>query len=184
MKKLTTISLFIFWMVMTAILSASLFYYQTNKDNQKNSSFISGLNNSVAPGAIDFAGSKTIDINTASKTLSMEEVAKHNNAKDCWLVIEGKIYSVSSYIAAHPGGAGTIIPTCGTDSTKAYNTKNEGSSHSKNAHALLAGYYIGNLNQETTVQQVKQNVQTTNTITPPASAGDEDEGGGEEGEDD
>lgn len=147
MKKLTTISLFIFWMVMTAILSASLFYYQNNKDSQKNNYIVSGTNTNVVSNTDSVVNSEAAAIKAVGKSLTIEEVAKHNTASDCWLLIEGKIYSVASYIAAHPGGAGTIIPTCGTDATKAYNTKNGNDPHSGNAHALLANYYIGDLNQ-------------------------------------
>ncbi|MFZ4632224.1 MAG: cytochrome b5 domain-containing protein [Patescibacteria group bacterium] len=153
MKKLTTISLFIFWMVLTAILAASLLSYQNNKDSQNSSASIAGIYNEPGATSTDKlsnaqeSNAKTAASTTSKLKLNMAEIIKHNSGTDCWLLIEGKIYDVTSYIAAHPGGARTIIPTCGTDATQAYATKNTGNSHSGNAHALLANYYFGTLNQ-------------------------------------
>ncbi|KAK5628715.1 hypothetical protein RRF57_004430 [Xylaria bambusicola] len=48
------------------------------------------------------------------------EVAKHNTEKDCWVVINGKIWDVSDFLAEHPGGAGVIGKYAGRDATEAY----------------------------------------------------------------
>jgi len=110
-------------------------------------------------------------------TLNMTEIAKHNKSSDCWLLVNNKVYNVSSYISAHPGGSGTIIPNCGKESTQLYNTKGGNKPHSGNANNMLAAYYVGNLNQQTSQQQVQQTVQNTNTIVPPQNSGGDDEGG-------
>jgi cytochrome b involved in lipid metabolism len=76
---------------------------------------------------------------------TMAEISKHNSTSDCWLLISDKVYDVTSYMSMHPGGIRTIAPTCGTDATYAYDTKNEGSPHSSYATQLLQDYFVGNL---------------------------------------
>lgn len=139
MKKLTALSLFIFWALVAALLTSGLVFYQNNQQVKAPA----GTNQAQQAGAT-----------TLTQVLSIQEIAKHNNASSCWLLIEGKVYDVSLYIYQHPGNADTIIPTCGTDATKAYNTKGKTSRpspHSQNAYELLKQFYIGDLGQAPTV---------------------------------
>jgi hypothetical protein len=47
-------------------------------------------------GQADGSGSRLAEIPLA-------EVGKHNSAHDCWLVIHGYVYDVTSFLASHPG---------------------------------------------------------------------------------
>lgn len=131
MKKLTLISLFIFWAFVTSLFTAG-FALQEKTNNPTPQNNPAQL---IAQGTI----------------LTKEELAKHASASSCWLLIDKKIYDVTSYLNQHPGDADTILPTCGTDATRAYSTKGRTTSpspHSQNAHELLKAYYIGDLGQE------------------------------------
>lgn len=77
---------------------------------------------------------------------TMTEISQHNNTDDCWLVISGRVYNVTNYIQAHPGGK-TILEGCGQDATQLFETRPMGSGtpHSQRAKNLLDNYYIGNL---------------------------------------
>ncbi len=77
---------------------------------------------------------------------TMEEVAKHNSKEDCWLLIDGKIYDVTNFIASHPGG-NEILAGCGKDATELFETRPTGSGtpHSENAREIREGFYIGDL---------------------------------------
>lgn len=77
----------------------------------------------------------------ASSGITMATVALHNTQSDCWIVISGKVYSVSSYIPMHPGGAKKIVRYCGNNATSPYN----GEGHSSYADSLLGQYLVGPL---------------------------------------
>ena len=38
-----------------------------------------------------------------SKKLHGDEVAKHNDAESCWVIIHGRAYDVTEFMPEHPG---------------------------------------------------------------------------------
>lgn len=52
--------------------------------------------------------------------LTYTEVGKHNTKTDCWVIIHGKVYNVSSFLHEHPGGSSVILKYGGKDATKAF----------------------------------------------------------------
>lgn len=74
-------------------------------------------------------------------SFTAQQVSTHNTQSDCWVIMNGKVYNITSYIPNHPGGTGTITPYCGKDAAAAFGSI----SHSQNANNLLAGFFIGNL---------------------------------------
>jgi cytochrome b involved in lipid metabolism len=159
MKKLVGVSLFIFWAILTALLTAGLILYQNKAD--------------VCP---TLATTKNLTpSSTGEITLNVAELAKHNSPNDCWLLINNKIFNVSSYLTAHPGGVSTIAPYCGKEATKAFDTKGGSQSHSSYANSLLTNYYIGGLNQLINTQDVQNNIQKTNSVQPPAQRGERED---------
>ncbi|MDD5110738.1 MAG: cytochrome b5-like heme/steroid binding domain-containing protein [Patescibacteria group bacterium] len=88
-------------------------------------------------------------------TLTAEEIAKHNSASDCWMILDNKVYDLTSYLNAHPGTPATIIPSCGQDGTAAFNTKGgRGRPHSAYASSLHPTYYLGDVGATTTTQTI------------------------------
>lgn len=43
----------------------------------------------------------------APKLISTEEIAKHNTAKDLWIVVEGQVWDLTEFAPEHPGGIGS-----------------------------------------------------------------------------
>lgn len=76
--------------------------------------------------------------------ISLKELNTHNNADNCWLAIDGKVYDVTEFIASHPGGQ-AILEGCGMDATQLFETRPMGSQtpHSATARARLPQYEIG-----------------------------------------
>lgn len=76
---------------------------------------------------------------------TLAEVAKHDRAEDCWMAIDGLVYDFTAYLPDHPSAPEVIVPSCGTDASRAFATKNVGRAHSQRAHALLNQYLLGPL---------------------------------------
>jgi cytochrome b involved in lipid metabolism len=152
MKKAVAISLFIFWMVATAIITAGLVFYQNNKTAPTPVT----ANNSL-PGTT-IGSSVNNNSQTTNVILNIAEVNKHSSINDCWMIISGKVYDLTSYIKSfHPGGAQTILPYCGQDGTNGFATKDGF------AYNQLTNYLIGDLNQTITDQNLQTTVNNVNT---------------------
>lgn len=79
------------------------------------------------------------------KEFDKEEVARHASKDDCYMIIEGKVYDLTSYINKHPGGI-IIADYCGKDGTEAFNARGrEKEPHSPRAREILKNYYLGEL---------------------------------------
>jgi cytochrome b involved in lipid metabolism len=42
------------------------------------------------------------------------EVARHDNKKSCWIVLDSKVYDVTGFLSQHPGGAAVLLRQGGT----------------------------------------------------------------------
>ncbi|WEW59179.1 flavocytochrome b2 [Emydomyces testavorans] len=55
-----------------------------------------------------------------NRLLTGPEIAKHNSAKSCWVVVHGKAYDVTDFLPEHPGGQKIILKYAGKDATKEF----------------------------------------------------------------
>ena len=86
-------------------------------------------------------------------TYTPSQVREHDSDTDCWTIIEGDVYDLTSYINRHPGGA-EIERACGVDATELFTIRRStdgqpigsGSPHSNAAAEQLASLKIGTLN--------------------------------------
>ena len=88
------------------------------------------------------------DTDTTTTLYTAEEVAEHTTHDDLWVIINGKVYNISSYIDEHPGGEEVILDCAGTDATEAF----DDIGHSDEAHEILEKLYLGNLKGAKIVQ--------------------------------
>ena len=56
-----------------------------------------------------------------AKVFSMDDVAKHNKKDDCWVVVDGQVLDVTSFLPDHPGGEKAILLYAGRDATEEFN---------------------------------------------------------------
>merc|ERR1719335_1303660 len=52
---------------------------------------------------------------------TMEEVAKHTSKTDCWVVVNGEVLDVTSFLSQHPGGELAILTFGGKDASEEFN---------------------------------------------------------------
>ncbi|XVF03167.1 hypothetical protein REPUB_Repub04eG0237700 [Reevesia pubescens] len=78
---------------------------------------------------------------TLTKLYTMEEASQHNTKDDCWIIVDGKVYDVTSYLDEHPGGDDVVLEATRKDATDDF----EDAGHSKSAKELLETFCIGEL---------------------------------------
>jgi cytochrome b involved in lipid metabolism len=81
------------------------------------------------------------------KTITAAEVAKHATSADCWIIVDGKVYDLTSFFGRHPGGDETLSRYCGKDGSVGYATKDkpEPQAHSLRADRDLSSLLVGTL---------------------------------------
>jgi len=87
-----------------------------------------------------------------SRSFTLEEVATHNTDKDCWVIIENKVYDVTKFLGDHPGGKKILLKVGGQDATKEF--------HKFHSEVVLqhtaAPFYIGDLANPEAVEKKKK----------------------------
>ncbi|KAI4356416.1 hypothetical protein L6164_000440 [Bauhinia variegata] len=86
-----------------------------------------------------------------SKVFTLADVSKHNTAKDCWLVIHGKVYDVTKFLEDHPGGDEVLLSSTGKDATDDF----EDVGHSSSATSMMNEFYVGDIDSATIPNKVK-----------------------------
>ena len=91
--------------------------------------------------ALDEAGWPKVPEPRAVRQISAAECAAHAARDDCWLIVRGRVYDISPFVSAHPGGAAVLVHprNAGVDVGAAFDE----AGHSKQARKLLASYQIG-----------------------------------------
>jgi cytochrome b involved in lipid metabolism len=89
---------------------------------------------------------------TPTTALTSEEVLKHSTGQDCWSVINGEVYDLTSYVSEHPGGADLINAICGKDGSAAFSGEHAGASKPE---SILAAFALGPLAGNSTLPEAQ-----------------------------
>ncbi|MFA5953295.1 MAG: cytochrome b5-like heme/steroid binding domain-containing protein [Candidatus Pacearchaeota archaeon] len=161
-KKITGIAIIVAFIFLIVIFVSGIILYNPNSSNLKGYN-LSTDNNSIGPAP------------GVSLVLDMVEISKHNNKNDCWLLINNKIYDVTSFISVHPGGSSTILNSCGKESTQEFTNRGGTGAHSSNAYGLLNLYYIGDFGQTIGTTELQNKTSTAQNSNVPINVNDDDE---------
>ncbi|KAD5317384.1 hypothetical protein R6Q59_032717 [Mikania micrantha] len=85
------------------------------------------------------------------KVYTFKDVADHKTAKDCWLIIHGKVYDVTKFLDVHPGGKDILLSVTGKDATLNF----EGVEHTETARSKMEEFYVGDIDTTTLPSVVK-----------------------------
>lgn len=167
-KMIVGVSLFVFFVGLVSIVTSGLIWGEINKNYSGAQADNTQLGNVAGDNSSGQQSGGATGV-IASTSLTSAEIAKHNKAADCWMIINGKVYNLTKFLADHPGGSSIMIPYCGKDGTSAFNTKGKpsGQPHSSSALSLLPNYFIGNLGQVFTSTQLNS---TLNQVDQSASS--------------
>jgi cytochrome b involved in lipid metabolism len=83
----------------------------TNNNNSANPD-----NNTTGGGG----STATQDCASDPSCVTMEDLARHNTASDCWVGLHGNVYDLTKYAQRHPGGARVVTQLAGMDGTSEY----------------------------------------------------------------
>ncbi|CAH0404961.1 unnamed protein product [Chilo suppressalis] len=75
------------------------------------------------------------------RVITLEEVAHHDTARDCWVVIYDRVYDITTFLEEHPGGADVMLEYAGQDASTAFRS----SGHSRNTTRTLDRFLVGEL---------------------------------------
>jgi cytochrome b involved in lipid metabolism len=80
---------------------------------------------------------------SAETTYRFAEVQKHSTSSDCWAIVNGGVYNLTSFIGRHEGGPAPIKAMCGLDGTVSYSKQHPARSGENEPASALAHYRIG-----------------------------------------
>ncbi|HBC70780.1 TPA: hypothetical protein DCZ46_02355 [Candidatus Campbellbacteria bacterium] len=142
MKKITLIALF-------AVITTTIIAFTTNIFDSTDEKTVIYTTKSIATEPVVITEKPSQQIVTepskpvSEKKFTTTEVAKHSSESDCWVIINEKVYDLTSYIPMHPGGQSEIINRCGGDATIPFNRERKHSN--AGVQAELAYYILGSL---------------------------------------
>jgi nitrate reductase (NAD(P)H) len=77
---------------------------------------------------------------TPQKQFTRQEIEKHNSEDDCWMVVDGKVYDVTSVLSWHPGGKSAILNHAGKvhqETTDEFSSVHDGFAYQKLSECAL-----------------------------------------------
>lgn len=68
---------------------------------------------------------KVTQFEIPGKEFTPEDVAKHNSADDCWVIVKNVVMDLTPFLKDHPGGQESILKFAGEDATESFDMLHE-----------------------------------------------------------
>lgn len=142
-------------LVIGVLAAAGFFAFATSNDDSTSAGDGTAETTLIPDSSTNSASNDASSEPADTDMYTEAEVASHNTEDDCWTIIDGSVYDITSYIPRHPGGA-EILRACGADGSTLFNTRTtedgetvgSGTGHSTNARGQLAGFKVGDVATE------------------------------------
>ena len=76
-----------------------------------------------------------------SRLITIEELAKHSDSKDCWIAVHGLVLDITPFLNEHPGGPDVVVSVSGRDCSHEF----EDVGHTDSARRMGDKYIVGTL---------------------------------------
>ncbi|KAF4434173.1 putative NADH cytb-reductase [Fusarium austroafricanum] len=92
---------------------------------------------------------------------TIKQVAEHHSPNDTWVIIHGKVYDATKYMADHPGGADVLKEAAGTDASQDF----DNAGHSEDAFEIMEDLCVGKI-QGFEAKKKKPKLQPSGPVKP------------------
>lgn len=75
---------------------------------------------------------------------TLDQVKTHNTPESLWVVVNDKVYDVTSFLKEHPGGEKPLLKYAGTDATVKFNNV-KAHRESPSLLSFMETFFIGTL---------------------------------------
>ncbi len=133
--------------ILTVAVGGIWYSYKKGKTSDQPTSMSKVINTNVTETTVATAIPTNSPTGTSasqseSSLYTLAGVAKHNNEANCWSVVNGKVYDLTSWINRHEGGADKILSMCGRDASADFNGEH---SRDREPQAELKAFYLADL---------------------------------------
>ncbi len=128
--------------ILTAAVGSIWYSYKVVKTTDQPNRMSEVINTNVFESTVDTNSTATASSLPQSSLYTLAEIAKHDTASDCWSVVNGKVYDLTSWINRHEGGADKILGMCGIDASADFNGEH---SRDREPQAELKSFYLADL---------------------------------------
>ena len=80
-------------------------------------------------------------VESANKSITIQELKKHNTPNDLWMAVDGNVYNLTDFRLVHPGGSHLIEKNAGKDATTLFHMFH----HHPNIISLVEDSIVGKL---------------------------------------